>query len=277
MAGVPIYPSRGRGGGWRLIGGARTDLTGLTEGEVTSLFIALAQTPARGPESTAAMRKLVRAAPAPFRQSAQRVADATVRDPPWGEREDPSVSSLIAQLQEAIARRRQVRMEYDGTAASSVDVVPLVVGSRGSRWYLLGAPAGDSRVADIDRLRTYRVDRIRALRVLDADGAPPASFDPGAAWAAMVERVEELRGESRAVVRVEPWALRALCDSFGAQARLLEGEGTLVEVRAHRIDALAEQLAGWTGVAEVIEPVEVRRQLRRIGERLVRVYDDAAD
>ena len=28
MAGVPVYSVQGRGGGWRLVGGARTDLSG---------------------------------------------------------------------------------------------------------------------------------------------------------------------------------------------------------------------------------------------------------
>ena len=55
MAGVPIYPTRGRGGGWRLIGGARTDLTGLTEGEVTALLVGLTQNRAAAPEHVAAI------------------------------------------------------------------------------------------------------------------------------------------------------------------------------------------------------------------------------
>src|SRR6266550_3482846 len=33
-AGIPVFPQPGRGGGWELIGGARTDLTGLTADEV---------------------------------------------------------------------------------------------------------------------------------------------------------------------------------------------------------------------------------------------------
>jgi predicted DNA-binding transcriptional regulator YafY len=30
MAGVPVYSQPGRGGGWELVGGAKTDLSGLT-------------------------------------------------------------------------------------------------------------------------------------------------------------------------------------------------------------------------------------------------------
>src|SRR5437588_13053620 len=39
MAGVPVYSQAGRGGGWSLIGGARTDLTGLNAAEARALFL----------------------------------------------------------------------------------------------------------------------------------------------------------------------------------------------------------------------------------------------
>lgn len=278
MAGVPLYPTRGRGGGWRLIGGARTDLTGLTEGEVTSLLIGLAQSGQAEPERVAAVRKLMRAVPEPFREGAERVAASTVREMSWGEREDASVRPVVAELQRAIARRRLVAIDYAGSRGpASFDVVPLMVGSRGPRWYLLGAAVmADSGVADLERLRTYRLDRVDALRTLEARGAPPGEFDAHDAWSRMVERVEGLRGEVRATVRVQPWAVRALLDRFGAQARILDDGGALVEVRAHRLDALAEQLAGWTSVAEVLEPPEVRTELRRLGERIVAQYRDDA-
>ncbi|MBW1638586.1 WYL domain-containing protein [Microbacterium resistens] len=279
MAGVPIYPSRGRGGGWRLIGGARTDLTGLTESEVTSLLIGLTQGGAAEPERIAAVRKLVQAAPAPFREGARRVADATVRDLPWGEAADASEARAVAELQRAIARRRQARVTYAGSYGErEIVLVPLVVGSRGARWYLLGAPTAEgTEIADIQRLRTYRVDRIRAQEVLSAAGAGPADFDAHAEWSRMVDRVEQLRGAVRAWVRVQPWAVRALTDRFGAQARVPDAQPdadgrSLVEVSAHRVSALAEQLAGWTGVAEVVEPAEVRAALRDLGEQILATY-----
>ena len=37
-AGVPVYAMPGRGGGWRLVGGARTDLSGLTASEARALL-----------------------------------------------------------------------------------------------------------------------------------------------------------------------------------------------------------------------------------------------
>ena len=37
-AGIPVYPQPGRGGGWSLVGGARTDLSGLSAPEAQALF-----------------------------------------------------------------------------------------------------------------------------------------------------------------------------------------------------------------------------------------------
>lgn len=58
---------------------------------------------------------------------------------------------------------------------------------------------------------------------------------------------------------------------------MLEGEPdgagrARMEVSAHRVDALAEQLAGWTGVAEVMAPPSVRSALRTLGERMASLY-----
>lgn len=73
---------------------------------------------------------------------------------------------------------------------------------------------------------------------------------------------------------MEPWALRALRDRFGRQGRPVDGRPHVVEVRAQSVPALAEQLAGWVDAIEVLEPSEVRRALRELGERIVRRHRD---
>ncbi len=279
MAGVPLYPTRGRGGGWRLIGGARTDLTGLTQAETTALLGGLAQAAAATPERTQAMRKVMQALPAPFRAGAERVVDATVRDAPWGAIGQDEAPEAIVALQRAVAEGRQVRIAY-GDAPDPVDLVPLIVGTRGRIWYAIAAPAGsDGETAHTQRARTYRVDRMRSATVLPGAGSAPVGFDRAAAWEVMVEQVEELRGAVHARVLVHPRAVAALRDRFGAQARVLAeeaGSGPVpMEVRAHRVDALAEQLAGWTDVAEVTAPAELQVALRELGLRIAARYADA--
>src|ERR1700689_3362708 len=83
LAGIPVYSQPGRGGGWSLIGGAKTDLSGLTGAEVRTLFL-IAGPSAATPEVKAALRKLVRALPETFRAEAQAPASPVVHDPPGG-------------------------------------------------------------------------------------------------------------------------------------------------------------------------------------------------
>ncbi|MEV0453014.1 HTH domain-containing protein, partial [Streptomyces sp. NPDC050600] len=73
-AGIPVYSQRGRGG-WSLVGGARTDLTGLTAEETRALFL-LAGPSSTTPELRTALRKLVRALPAPLRPGAEAASRA---------------------------------------------------------------------------------------------------------------------------------------------------------------------------------------------------------
>ena len=92
MAGIPVYSQPGRGGGWSLIGGATTDLTGLTEAEARALFVLVGPAASVDAEAKAALRKLVGALPETFRSGAEAAADAVVIDPArWGERRTAGV------------------------------------------------------------------------------------------------------------------------------------------------------------------------------------------
>ena len=265
-AGVPVYPQRGRAGGWRLLGGARTNLTGLTEPEATALFALLGQTRGAPAEAGAAIRKLLQALPATFREGAERAIGSTVRDDaPWGEAQT-AVPSLLPVLQAAVAQGRVLSLTYG--AADPVDVAPLGVAAKGPRWYLLAHRRGMSRHEDP---RLYRIDRIAQVTPRPETLPRDADFDLERAWRHASERIEGLRGSASATVLVEPAAAGALVARFGAQAtrRGTAADGrTIVEARAHTPGALAEQLAGWVAVAEVTEPAEVRAELARLGELL---------
>ena len=85
MAGIPVYSQAGRNGGWSLVGGARTDLSGLTEDEARTLFLVAGPSAAITPEAKAALRKLVHALPETFRADAEAAASAVVLDAArWG-------------------------------------------------------------------------------------------------------------------------------------------------------------------------------------------------
>src|SRR5438874_12636417 len=81
MAGIPIYAQQGRNGGWRLLGGGRTDLSGLTSAEARALFLVAGPASSATPEVRAALRKLVRALPEPFRPAAEAATTSVIVDP----------------------------------------------------------------------------------------------------------------------------------------------------------------------------------------------------
>src|SRR4051812_15627451 len=151
-AGVPVYPQPGRGGGWRLVGGARTDLSGLTAREAQALFLLAGPAAAAAPEGKSALRKLMGALPGTFRADASAAADAVLVDQAgWGERvkDRPPIVSL---LQDAVIARRRVRLTYAGREKTERVVDPWGLVDKDDVWYLVaGTPKGR---------RTFRVDRI---------------------------------------------------------------------------------------------------------------------
>src|SRR6476659_1497890 len=110
-AGIPVYPQPGRGGGWSLIGGARTDLSGLNAAEVQALFVLAGPGAAVQPEAKGALRKLVQALPAPFRSEAEAAAAVGVDPAAWGDRpRDPTGREAV--LERAVIDRHRVRFTY---------------------------------------------------------------------------------------------------------------------------------------------------------------------
>lgn len=270
-AGIPVYPQPGRGGGWSLVGGARTDLTGLTSSEAQALFLLIGRSSASGSsvEATSALRKLVRALPATFRADAEAAGRAVVVDPVgWGgsTRERPP---WVDDLQGAVVRRRQVSLTYDGRSrgVSSRTVDPWALVDKDAAWYLVaGTPSGR---------RTFRLDRILALTVLDAAAARPDDLDVAGIWSSVVDDVEERRSRVSATVLVAPFLVSVLRGQFGRHVSVVGADDDLrvrVAVASHTARSVAEHLAGLGGAAEVVEPASVRAELAAIGAELVARY-----
>jgi len=269
-AGVPVYPQAGRGGGWSLIGGARTDLSGLSSVEAQALFLLLGPAAAIAPEAKAALRKLVRALPATFRDDARAAAEAVVIDPSrWGEH-GRSRPELVESLQAAVVRRLKVRLDYTNRAHQRAErlVDPLGLIDKDDVWYLM---------AQTDQgQRTFRVDRMAEVVVTDTPVERPVGFELAAEWERIVGEVELHRSQLTATVVIEAKLVPVLRDQFGrrhceVQERLHEGR-VRVRVAAPTALMIAEHLAGWGALIEVIEPPSVQAELARIGAELTARY-----
>jgi predicted DNA-binding transcriptional regulator YafY len=273
-AGIPVYPQPGRGGGWQLIGGARTDLSGLTAVEARALFLLLGPATTAAAPLTSALRKLMRALPATFRADAEAAARAVVSDSArWGE-VGRQLPALVEDLQGAVVSRRKVRLAYTSRGGGSTErlVDPLGLVDKDGVWYLLaGTESGR---------RTFRVDRVTNAEVTDLPAERPDDFDLSAEWERVVDEVERRRSLVSAVVLVHDRHVRVLRDQFGRHCEVLGQEAggrTRVRVAAPMALSIAEHLAGWGAQVEVVEPDQVRAELARIGAELVSRYRRSAE
>jgi predicted DNA-binding transcriptional regulator YafY len=269
MAGIPVYSQTGRGGGWSLVGGARTDLSGLTAAEARALFLVAGPSAAVTPEARAALRKLVRALPETFRDEAEKAAAAVVLDAArWGGTAAPIPPHLEA-LQRAVVAGVQVRLDYrDRSGARSERVVhPLGLVAKGSVWYLVaGTDAGQ---------RTFRVSRVRAVTATGEPVVRPPDFDLAGTWAGIVDEIDRHQARERVRALAEPAYLGWLRAQFGT--RVTEGEpgpdGRIPVELGFEPDARpALVLAGFAEGLEVVEPDHVRDDLAALGRTLASRY-----
>lgn len=271
MAGIPVYPQPGRGGGWSLVGGARTDLSGLTSTEARALFLLVGPAAATSvaPEVRSALRKLIQALPDTFRADAEAATQAVMIDPAgWGEtgRELPE---LVEMLQAAVVRRRKVRLAYISSSRERTQrlVDPWGLVDKDDVWYLI---AGTD-----DGQRTFRVDRIMDAVLTELPAERPAEFDLSVAWEQVVGWVEEQRSLLSATVAIKARYLPVLRNHFGRHCEVidrLDDGRARVRLAAPVPLMIAQQLAGWGETVEVIEPESVKAELARIGAELTARY-----
>ena len=272
MAGLPIYSVQGRNGGWRLMGGGTTDLSGLTGPEARALFLVAGPSSSATPEVKAALRKLVRALPETFRDDAQAASGAVVVDPGGWDRSagtGPPTPPFLDPVQHAVIEGACLRLGYvarDGASTSRV-IHPLGLATKGTSWYL---------VADTDAgLRTFRLDRMQSVeRTGDAVVRPPG-FDLAEAWALITGQVEQLRAPLRARALVEadavPWLRMTLGNRLQIGPSAPDGR-VEVELRGHHVRSLAAEVAGFGDRLDVLDPPEVRAELHRLGTQLATRY-----
>lgn len=271
VAGIPVYSVQGRGGGWRLLGGARTDLSGLTASEARALFLVAGPASTATPEVKAALRKLVRALPEPFRAQAEAAAASVVVDPRlWGASQVmPRPPRFLDALQEAVISGVQVWLGYTDSkgAVTERTVHPLGIVAKGPTWYLVSETEAGRR--------TFRIDRVSSVQFTDDPVRRPRGFDLAQSWREIADEVDRKR---------TPLEIQALCvpDGLGLLRGVLGGrlevggsapDGRIeVVIRGHSEYALAGQLAGLIEWLEVTGPQGVRDQLAAIGTALAARY-----
>jgi predicted DNA-binding transcriptional regulator YafY len=271
MAGVPVYSVQGRGGGWRLVGGARTDLSGLTAGEARALFLVAGPASSATPAVKAALRKLVLALPEPFRVQAEAAASSLVMDPQrWESRRvEPRPPRFLDELQDAVIRGVQVRLGYvdrEGTETERT-VHPLGIVAKRPSWYL---------VSDTETgRRTFRIDRVSSVEPTADPVHRPGDFDLAESWRAIADELDRKRTPLEVRAVCAPHGIDILRMGFGGRLKVggSTADGRIeVVIRGNDEYILAGELAGLAEWIEVTGPPGVQDHLASIGNALVERY-----
>ncbi len=202
-AGVPVYAERGRHGGFALLPGYSTDLTGLTHDEALALLVVGSRGDAAepGPDLASAMRKVVAALPAPQRATATRDAGRVlVRREGWLRQRDPEPDEgpegVLPTVRRAVFAGHRLRLRYAarGEDARWRTVDPIGLVSAAGRWYLLANRDGEER--------SYRLSRVREAAELDEPARRTDDVDLDRAWRERRDRWRASWPGTAATVRV---------------------------------------------------------------------------
>jgi predicted DNA-binding transcriptional regulator YafY len=275
-AGVPIYAEPGPSGGYQLMDGYRTRLTGLTADEAETLFLTGLPQPAAelglGAQVAAAELKLMAALPTPYRDASLRIRQRFHLDAPGWYREADPVPQLLAAA-EALWRDQVVEVRYrrwsprPGVVTRRLHPLGLVL--KAGVWYLVASG------------RTYRVTNIEAVTPLDETFTRPAGFDLAEFWREHVERYEEAEIPDTAVVRLSPAGIAALPDILGPKAarlvsRTLEpADADGWQRAAVPLESVPHAAAGLLRLgadAQVVAPAELVAHMGKTIRAMARLY-----
>jgi predicted DNA-binding transcriptional regulator YafY len=274
-AGIPVTAERGRGGGFELLNGFRTQLTGLTQPEAEALMLAGLPGPAAelglADRMASAQLKLMAALPAGMR--AERVASRFHLDlAGWFRATEPA--ALLPSLASAVWNERYLKIRYrQGADSNETKIGPLGLVLKAGVWYLV-AQRGAS-------CRTYRAANILAAEVLDEPFARPRGFDLAAHWTRSSREYELGNYRGHAVVRLSargralisllgPYVAAAVAktaeppDEQGWQRCTIPVESGDYGIR--ELLRLGEDL-------EVLAPAALRTQTRQALRKVLRRYE----
>lgn len=254
-SGVPVRADRGPDGGYQLMNGYRTRLTGLTDAEAGSLFLTGAPGPARdlglGAVLTTAQLKLRAALPAELADRSRRIQERFHLDAPAWFRDAEPVP-FLARAAEAVWEQRILRVHYQRWRGQvHRELRPLGIVLKSGIWYLValagaagdsapgavtGSASGDGDGKDrrtvgeegtraegagaegapgLDDVRTYRVARFLDMETAGSFERPDG-FDLVAYWEESTRRLEARLHQGVARLRVSPYGQRLLGMMFGA-------------------------------------------------------------
>lgn len=262
---------RGPHGGYRLGRGLRLPPLVFTATEALGLVMAAldSQHAVADPHDPvgSALGKILRVLPTNVARQAVTLRE-TARSVPerWPAKPDPSTTSdLVA----AVDAQRRVRFGYRTAAgnARTFEVDPWSVVVRYGRWYLL---CFSHHAED---LRTFRIDRITGVALLDKTFDVPADLDPARELEANLGKGWEHDTHvffDAPLAEVRHWVRPTL----GDLREVPDGGCELVGSTSNAQAYAGEWLAGVPFAFTVVGGEELRAAVRAVAERLARAVSD---
>ncbi|MFD5317271.1 helix-turn-helix transcriptional regulator [Streptomyces sp. NPDC127098] len=279
-AGIPVYADRGRAGGYRLVGGYRTRLTGLGRSEAEALFLSGVPGALRDmglADAASAAQLKVSAALLPELRSAPDTAAQRFHLDAPGWWQPPETPELLPAVAEAVWDDLRILVTYrrgDGAEVErSLDPYGLVL--KAGTWYLAARPAG------ADRPRVYRVSRFRSVTAPGERFTRDESFDLPAFWTDQAAAFARSILRAQIHLRLSPAGVRALrhvTDREAAAEALAaasppDADGWVTTTLAVESEEVAyTQLLALGPEAVVHEPTSLREALAAAAERMSANY-----
>jgi predicted DNA-binding transcriptional regulator YafY len=264
-AGIPVESIRGPYGGYRLGRGLRLPPLVFTAAEALGLVMAVLDGHHDAGDPTdlvgSALGKIMRALPEPVAAQAEAVRRTTAPAPDRSAaRPAPETTTALVR---ACSDRRRVRLGYCSESGSQWegDADPWAVVVRHGRWYLL------CWSHKVGARRAYRIDRVRAVEVLEESFIPPADLDP----VGMLEDHLAVGWEYEAEVVIDaPIDKLAPCvpRALGRLEPLDDGTTRLVGSTSNPA-WYAEQLAAVPAPFRIERSREIQDAASRLGQRLL--------
>ena len=277
-AGVPVYADRGATGGYRLVDGYRTRLTGLNADEAEALFLSGLEGPAAqlGLETVlaAAQLKVLAALPPELRGRAARIRERFhLVGPGWFTA--PEDVPHLAAVAEALWAGRRLEMRYQRQDAITERLVePLGLVLQAGTWYLVARREG--------AVRTYRVSRIVAAGATGDRFERPPDFDLAAYWQRSVAEFERSLARVPVTLRVRADAVGELAYALGGRRRLQSAMETApvpdadgwvtLDFLLESVDGAHDDLLRLGAQVEVLAPPDLRRRIAATVRELAARY-----
>jgi predicted DNA-binding transcriptional regulator YafY len=269
-AGVPVTAERGVGGGWSLLEGYQTKLTGLSAAEIQSLFLArpprLMADLGLQHEADAAMIKLQASLPAASRQHADFARQRILVDT-RGWRDPAESVACLPVLLDALWRERQVRFVYSPVLgeAGERNADPLGLVAKGSTWYLVAKAESEPH--------TYRVSRIRDVEILERSAERPAGFDLAEYWDRSATEFRDKLPRYYATFLASPAVMRWVrYRGWRLEEETVEGESVRVRLRFDAEEEALQFALSFGGQIEAMDPPELRAKVVAAAQAILARY-----